>query len=320
VNQITITDLQLESRLMRATDDPAIPRRKLKGELRAARTAAGLTRDEAAKHLDWSLSKLVRIETGDQGVSVTDLRAMLQLYKSTDETFIAELTKLARSSRRQAWWAGHRDVISKQFGLYLSYEGSASAIRTFHPLLIPGLLHTDDYAFHLLRTRLPEENARSIIDLRMERQERLFDQPEPPRTAFIFGEEALTRCVGGQAVMRHQLRHVLEMAQKDTVSIQVVPFSAGAHPGLIGSFILVSLPDSGEDLLFLEGAGGDIVNRDEEELINPFIDYFETLRGLALSEQETGNLIDRRIGQLNEAEGEGSASSMMDSDGKDSVP
>jgi transcriptional regulator with XRE-family HTH domain len=299
---------------MPTTDDPTIPRRKLKGELRAARTAAKLTRDEAASSLDWSLSKLVRIEKGDQGVSVTDLRAMLQLYGITDENFIEELTELARSSRRQAWWAGHRDVISRQFGQYLSYEGSASAIRTFHPLLIPGLLHTDDYALNLLITRKTEEQARRIIELRMERQERLFEQSKPPEMAFIFGEEALSRFIGGPVIMRHQLRHILKMAEKSTVSIQVVPFSAGAHPGLIGPFILLSLPDSKDELLFLEGSSDDIVERDDEELIDPFVEYFETLRGLALSEQESRDLITQRIEQL--SDDQGSATSPMASKNK----
>src|SRR5690242_20999840 len=132
---------------MAPADDPAISRRRLKGDLRIARADARMTREEAAAALDWSLSKLVRIETGEQGVSVTDLKAMLQLYKVTDKGTVQDLIELAKSSRGQTWWSGYRDVVSKQYGQLLGYEGSASYIRTFHPLIVPGLLHTDDYAF-----------------------------------------------------------------------------------------------------------------------------------------------------------------------------
>jgi transcriptional regulator with XRE-family HTH domain len=279
-------------------DDPAISRRKLKGALRVARLEADLTREDAAAALDWSLSKLVRIETGDQGISVTDLRAMLQLYKVSDENLMRELTNLARSSRGQTWWSGYRDVVTKQYGQLLGYEGSASYIRPFHPLLIPGLLHTDDYAFELRRVRMPEERARRLVNLLAERQERLFEQPKPPETTFIFGEEALHRLIGDSTIMRHQLHHLLTMIERATVSIQIVPFSAGAHPGLIGPFTLLGLKDSGEDLLFFEGPGGDIVNRDDEEMIISFTDQFEKIRSQALSDTETTALINQAIAQI----------------------
>lgn len=283
---------------MAVAEDPAISRRKLKGELRTARDAAGLTREAVAAALDWSLSKLVRIETGDQGVSVTDLQAMLRLYKVTDQSTIQELTDQAKNSRGPTWWGGYRDVVSKPYGQLLGYEGSASYIRTFHPLLIPGLLHTDDYAFELRRVRTSDEQARRVVDLLVERQERLFDQPKVPESVFVFGEEALTRPIGGPAVMRRQLRHLLEISDRPDVSIQVVPFSVGAHPGLIGPFTLLGLADSGEDLLFLESAGGDLVNRDDNEMIISFAEHFETLRNLALSENESRKVIEHRIEQL----------------------
>jgi transcriptional regulator with XRE-family HTH domain len=279
-------------------DDPAIPRRKLKGELRAARTEAGLTREAAALALDWSLSKLVRIETGDQGVSVTDLRAMLQLYGITDERRVQELTELARNSRGQTWWSGYRDVVSKQYGQLLGYEGSASYIRTFHPLLIPGLLHTDDYGFALRRVHTSDERARRVVSLLVERQERLFEQPKVPETAFVFGEEALTRLIGGPAIMRSQLRHLLEVSEASAVSIQVVPFSIGAYKGLLGPFILLGLSDSGEDLLFLEGPGGDLVTRDDQEMITSFSEQFEAVQNLALSESDTRTFIRQKLDEL----------------------
>ena len=288
---------------MASAEDPAIPRRRLKGELRAARTDSGMTREVVAAELDWSLSKIVRIETGDQGVSVTDLRALLQLYGVTDENIIQELTEMARASRGQTWWGSYRDVVSKPYGQLLGFEGSASEIRTFHPLNVPGLLHTDDYAFESLRAQVPEQRARRIVDLRMERQERFFEQSKPPQAMFILCEEALYRWIGGAAVMRRQLQSLLDISGRTNVSIRLVPFRAGAHPGMIGPFILLSLKDSSDDLLFLEGAGGDLASRDDQDMIELFTGKFETLRTMALSEAETKAVIERRMDYFSQEEG-----------------
>lgn len=284
---------------MAISNDPAAPRRMLMAELRAARGGAGLTREATVRRLDWSLSKLVRIETGDQGVSLTDLQAMLRLYNVTDEQRISQLTQLARGTRLHSWWIGYREYISRQFGQYLGLEDSASRIRAFHPILVPALLHTDDYAFELLRSRMSEKEAKALVELRTQRQERLLGRPEPPRMEFVFGEEALgDRPIGSLEVMERQLRRLLELAVTPYVSIRIVPLSVGAHPGLSGSFILLSLEEAGEELLFLEGAGSDLVSRDDPQVIGPFIGHFTTLTGLALSEDDTVSLIKQRLGKL----------------------
>jgi transcriptional regulator with XRE-family HTH domain len=285
---------------MATSNDPAAPRRMLMAELRAARGDAGLTREHAANELAWSVSKLVRIETGDQGVSVTDLRAMLTLYNVADVGRIAELTQLARGTRLHTWWSGYRDTISRPFGQYLSLEGSASRIRAFHPMLVPALLHTQGYAFELLKVRMSEEEALKLLELRSKRQERLFRQQEPPEMEFVFGEEALNRRIGSRDVMKHQCRRLLELTAVPRVTIRIVPLSAGAHPGLSGSFILLSLEETREELLFLEGAGGDMVSRDDELVIAPFIKHFKTLTDVALSEGATRSLIERNLEVLDE--------------------
>jgi transcriptional regulator with XRE-family HTH domain len=290
---------------MAGEDGSAVARRVLKGRLRDARSAASVTREQAVEELGWSLSKLVRIETGDQGVSVTDIRAMLQLYGVTDKATVQELTKLARVSRQPTWWTAYRSVITKALGQFLSYESAASDIRTFHPLLVPGVLHTKEYAYELLRLTTSEERARKLVELRMKRKARLLAQLEQdgvPRTAFIFGEEALNRPIGGPDVMRGQFSHLLEVAAIPSVTIQVIPLDVGAHPGLSGPFILLVLQETGEVLLFLEGPGSDFVSRDDQDMIDRFLDNFEKLRRLALSEDETLKLISRRLDSLGEAE------------------
>jgi transcriptional regulator with XRE-family HTH domain len=290
---------------MSDADDPAVARRRLRTALRSERDRLRLPREDAARRLDWSLSKLVRIESGHQGISVTDLRALLDLYGITDARLAAEYADLARASRRQAWWAGYREIITRQLGQYLGYESAAGRIEAFHPFLVPGLLHTADYAAALLRGRKPDELVRRLVDLRMERQDRLLGGPGSPQMSFIFGEEALARPIGGPAAMAGQLRHLLDLGSRPGISVQVVPFSRGAHPGIVGPFILLSLRESGEDLLFLEGAAGDLVSRDDEEMLSPFLDYFTELGDLACSEADSAALIDRRLGELAEPAGVG---------------
>jgi transcriptional regulator with XRE-family HTH domain len=280
--------------------NPSRQRRRLRVQLRQARDTASLTQRQAAERLEWSLSKLIRIEAGTVGVSVTDLRAMLQLYDVTDETLMKNLTEAARGSKGQSWWSRYRDIVTPQFAQYLGHEGSASSIRVFHPFLIPGLLHTKEYASELLRVHSGTEKAHRLADLRMERQRKLFEQAEPPDVEFVLDEEALYRQIGGPAVMGSQLRRLLDASTRPGFSVQVVPYSAGAHPGLLGPFVLLSLADSDEDLLFAEGPGGDLVSRDDQDKIAEFIDYFETIRELALPDDRAKALIQELIGQLDQ--------------------
>src|SRR5580698_10933012 len=188
--------------------DPGVQRRRLRIALRRAREGAQLTQRGASEKLDWSLSKVIRIEAGAQGLSVTDLKAMCETYAVTDEELIATLTAAARGSRGPSWWSQYRDLISPQLALYLDHEDAASSVRVFHPLLVPGLLQTEDYAVALLSEH-PDEGHRldPITEFRMRRQERLFQRSEL-EFEFILDEEALHRWIGGAAAMRRQLQHL----------------------------------------------------------------------------------------------------------------
>lgn len=281
---------------MAAQSDPGIQRRRLRVELRKARAAVGMTQRQAADELEWSLSKLIRIESASVGTSVTDLRAMLQLYGVADTELVRILTQAARGSKGQAWWSPYKDLVSPQFAQYLGHEGSASSIRVSHPFLIPGLLHTADYAAALLRAHRVVDDR--IVDLRMARQENLYGGMHSPEIEFVFGEEALYRLTGGPAVMRDQLLHLLEVSTRSGISVQIVPFSSGAHPGLLGPFVLLGLDDSAEDLLFVESVGGDLLSRDDREKIDQFIEYFEAVRELALSRAGSRALLEQVICQL----------------------
>lgn len=281
--------------------DPISQRRKLKAELQQARSAAQLTQRDAAQRLDWSESKLIRIENGEVGLAVTDLQAMLRLYQVTNKQTVAELSEAARGSRGSFWWSGYRDVVSAKLALYLGQEASASTIRVFHPFLIPGLLHTEDYAYELLRARRPDEEARRIAEMRKLRQQHLFGQADSAKVVFVFGEEALHRWIGGPGVMQEQLQLLLQACEQVGVTVQVIPFHAGAHPGALGSFILLGFADSPESLLFVEGLSGDLVSRGDQKKIRQFARHFDTLRSKALPPDQTKALIERQLEKFRQA-------------------
>jgi transcriptional regulator with XRE-family HTH domain len=268
--------------------DAPVQRRRLRSQLRRARQEAGLPQREVAQALEWSLSKLIRIEAGAVGISTTDLRALLQHYGINDPDMVGHFLSLARASREQrGWWTTYRDLVSGPFLTFLGYENTASALLMFQPLVIPGLLQDERYARALYRSShqsATDKRIEELVELRMRRQEELFERPDPPEMVFVIDEAALHRWVGGRDVMRHQLKHLKDEALRDNVTIEVVPFTAGSHPGLFGPFVILEFADErDEDILFLEnvrGDGGDIF-RDEQTEIAPYRETFAQLRDLA---------------------------------------
>ncbi|MET9146648.1 helix-turn-helix transcriptional regulator [Streptomyces sp. NPDC004042] len=260
--------------------DPSLNRRRLRIELRKARENAGLTQRDATKALEWSLSKLIRIEAGTVSLGVTDLRALLQLYEVTDAALVADLEDAARGSKGQSWWAQYSDVVSPQYALYLGYEGSADTIRMYNPTILPGLVQTEDYATALLSALGPESLLRQQVDLRLSRQERFFDGSDGPRIDIVLDEAAVRRQVGGPAVMRRQIDHLLSLTEHPRTNLRVLPFSAGAHFSVATPFILLSFRDD-DDLLYVEGPGGGLSSRDDLALMARYQECFEEISAIA---------------------------------------
>ncbi|MFE9306670.1 helix-turn-helix domain-containing protein [Streptomyces sp. NPDC088353] len=260
--------------------DPSLNRRRLRIELRKARENAGMTQRDAAKALEWSLSKLIRIEAGTVSLGVTDLRALLQLYDVTDPGLVAELEDAARGSKGLSWWAQYSDVVSSQYALYLGYEGSADTIRMYNPVILPGLLQTEDYATALLSALGPESFLRQRVDLRLTRQERFFDGEDGPEIDIVLDEATVRREIGGPAVMRRQIDHIMTLAEHPRTSLRLLPFSAGAHFSVTTPFILLSFKDD-DDLLYLEGPGGGMSSRDDLGLMVRYQECFEEISAIA---------------------------------------
>jgi transcriptional regulator with XRE-family HTH domain len=263
---------------------PVLQRRRVRTELRKARLETGLTQEQVADAMDWSLSKVIRIENGSVAISTNDLKALLRLYKPIEAERTDELIALARASRERSWWSGgaYREVASPALRQLIGYESAASIARSFETLLVPGLLQTEEYARTIITEFEGPGHLDTLVEIRMRRQD-LLDRADPPLLFFILDEAVVRRQIGGKAVMRQQIRRLLEAADRPNVTIEVVPFSAGAHPGLKGPFVVIEFPDAeDDDVLYLENPQGDLVGRDYPEEVSEHREAFEALRDLSL--------------------------------------
>ncbi|MFI1359791.1 helix-turn-helix transcriptional regulator [Streptomyces sp. NPDC020898] len=273
--------------------DPSLNRRKLRLALKSARDSRGLTQRDAADALEWSLSKLIRIEAGTVSLSVTDLRAMLLEYGVEDPEVVADLEEAARGSKGQSWWSEYNDVISQPFSQYLGYESAANTIRGYHPSLIPGQLQISDYISAIFEVGEPVAKAEQLTDLRLARQERIL-QEGGPRVEMILDEAALRRQIGGPATMRRQLAFLKGLVTEQRATLRVLPFSAGAHDSVDSSFTLLGFRDD-EDVLYLTGPRGTVTNRDDRKLVARYQECFEDLENKALNEEDTIAMFDDLI-------------------------
>jgi hypothetical protein len=247
--------------------------------------------------VDWSPSKLIRIEAGIHGVSVTDFQALLQLYGVTDRDTTESLKELARASRGKPWWHEYRDIVSTQFATYLGHESSASALVAFHPFMLPGLLHTEEYATALLELLGDPARTQRIVDLKTKRRRQLFADPSI-QAEFILNEEALHRWIGGRDTMRRQLQSIHDEAKRPNVIVKIVPFSAGAHHGLCGPFTAVRIDGLNEKVVFLEGMNGDQLLRDGQKETDRYDKYIDELNQCALTDQDVDDFLEEQIARL----------------------
>jgi transcriptional regulator with XRE-family HTH domain len=269
---------------------PLVQRRRLRAELRKARQATDppLTQEQVAHEMDWSMSKIIRIEAGSSGIRANDLKALLQLYGVKDPGQVDSLLALARAARERSWWSKYKDVAPPSLLQLIEYESAAHTVRQFENLLIPGILQTEDYARAVIESYYEErpgsDQRRALVELRTQR-EKLFDGDNPPSFHFIFDEAVLRRPVGGESVMHRQLRRLLEVAERPNITMEVVPFSVGLHPGMNGPFKVIEFADAlDKDIVFLESPRGDIISDNLEETLG-YRKKFDTLSEVSLGPQ-----------------------------------
>lgn len=278
---------------MTGAGSPAVRRIQLGRELRKLRDRARLSALDAARELDCDVSKISKLESGKQAVVHAELQALARLYGATAvET--DRLTALGREARRRS----ARDV--PDWGRrYLGLEGDATEIRTYEAELVPGLLQTEGYARAVALVYEPTPDVRTVerhVEVRRERQAILLAEP-PPRLWVVVSEAVIRRVVGGERVMREQLDHLLELSALPAVSLQIMPFGAGAHPAMGGSFVILTLTDPDVQLVYLEDPrGADYVEHPRQ--VADYLTLFDRLCPLAMDAAATRSMIEEAAGEM----------------------
>lgn len=290
---------------MPTIDSPAAARRRLRFALRTAREARQLTQADVADSLEWSVSKVNRIENGEVTISATDLRALMVLLAVTDPAIVEMLTGYARAARSRGWWDGpdFRAHITPAMRQLVQYEAQATAIRCFQPTLVPGVLQTPRYARAILDfwVELPEGTRVARQAIRAERRARLFDHPDRPAFLLLLDESVVQRQVGGPAVMAEQLGSLLARIRAGEIVVRIVPLVRGASLGPTGGFMVLDLEADENAVLYREIGLDDDNVRDERETVGQYRRAFERMWEVALTADQSTALVEGHAAAMNPA-------------------
>jgi transcriptional regulator with XRE-family HTH domain len=274
---------------------PVVQSALLRSELIRLRKESGLTQEQVAQALEWSPSKLIRVEGGRSGITKVDLDALLTRYGLTSEGQRERLQALNKGARERPWWATYRDDLDPTYVEYVGYEAGAAFIREFESGYIPGLLQTQAYAQVLTTHSVDALRSAPAVKLRMQRQAEMARRSTPPRQYHIIDEAVIRRHVGTSqdpAIMPQQLLHIADRAQtEELLTVRVIPFSAGAHRGLSGPFTLLEFDGPMPDLLYLDAGRELALITGADPRIAEYADDFEDLLESALSASESIELI-----------------------------
>ena len=274
---------------------PTVRRRELGARLRALRTEHGFTVEDVAERMEVSPAKISRIETAARGVSLADVRFLCDLYQvATDER--SRLLTLTRESRRRSWWQQYG--LPESLSTYIGLEDAAASIQQYETSIVPPLLQTEDYARALVSGvgfDAPPERVDQLVDVRLARQQLLSAENAPTLWAVI-DEASLHRLVGGPDVMRAQLDALAERSRAHNVTLQVIPYQAGAHPGVNSSFIILHLEEV-KDVVYVEGLIGNFYLQNPDDVAR-YRRTFDELRAVAAGPQESRKLIQAVAGRL----------------------
>lgn len=272
---------------------PTMRRRRLAAELRRLREAAALTQEDVAGRLEWDPSKLSRIENRQVGIIARDLRKLLDMYGVAEEAQREGYFAMAREGKQRAWWQqSFGDVIPSEYGTLIGLESEAVTISNYAQELIPGLLQTEDYARAVIRAFRPDETAEEIArraEVRLARQG-VFARDEPPRLWAVISEAAVRRAVGGPAVMAAQLRALAAERDRAVATVQVLPFSAGEHPAMTGSFVILDFSAPDPSAVYVESAwSGLFLERVVD--VQRYAEAFRFVQAAALGPRESRGML-----------------------------
>jgi transcriptional regulator with XRE-family HTH domain len=241
--------------LLYSRGGPTVLRILLGARLRRLRESRGLSAATAGKAIRGTPSKISRMESGKVGFKQRDVGDLLTLYDVQDPDERATMLSLAQEANKQDWWHRYSDVLPNWFEVYISLEEAASLIRTYEVQFVPGLLQVEEYARAVVTLGFPDVAHNELeqrVNLRMTRQNCL-TEPNAPRLWAVLDEAVLHRSLGGRAIMRRQLEHLIEITELPNVTIQILPFATGGHAAAGGAFTILRFGEPAlPDVVYLE--------------------------------------------------------------------
>jgi transcriptional regulator with XRE-family HTH domain len=289
---------------MAVGESPAAARHRLRRTLRRAREARQLTQRQVAESLEWSLSKVNRIESGEVTISTTDLQALLQLLEVTDAAQVEALAEDARTARRRGWWdhAEYREHLTPAIIQAIQFEAEATAIAAYQPTFIPGFLQTPAYAAALMdiwSDQLSEADRTTRVQVRKLRRDHLFARLDPPDYRLVLDEAVLLREVGGPAILSDQLYYLLDQARSSPITVRLLPFKHVTAYVTGGLFIIYTSDD--EDVaLYREGYLVDDITYASEG-IGRYRRIFQRIWHDAMTAGDSLRLIEARAAEMSSA-------------------
>lgn len=297
--QASFANLTTESNVfLMATDQgPVVQSAQLRAELVRLRKESRLTQEQVAEDLEWSSSKLIRIEGGRSSITKVDLDALLAKYGVTSESRREQLQALNRGARERAWWDKYRDDVIPVYLNFVGFEAGAAFIREFESAYMPGLLQTAEYAEAVTLNAVSPVRVAPIVGLRLQRQSELAKRSARPRQYYLVDEAVIRRHVGistDPTIMPNQLRTLADKAEADDlITVRVIPFTAGAHLGLSGPFTLLEFDGGLPDVLYMDAGRAEFADMvlGGDPQVGDCRDEFETLVEAALPATESIELI-----------------------------
>ncbi len=288
---------------LRQGSGPTVRRMLLGDQLRQYRTRCGISREDAGEKIRASASKISRMELGRVGFKARDIEDLLKLYGVTDRKLLKEFKELALESNKPGWWKEYGDALHKWFIRYVGFEEAADQIRIYESQFVPGLLQTEEYAREVISGGVDtDEVTEQRIQARLKRQEHL---ERGKKMWIILDEAAVRRPIGGRErgkeIMRGQLSHLIDICRdRNNITLQIVPFSVGAHAAEAGSFTLLRYSDFElSDILYLEHlTDGDIV--DKRATVEAYTKAMTKLSVSAATPDETLAMLEEMLRDLDE--------------------
>jgi transcriptional regulator with XRE-family HTH domain len=276
---------------------PTVRRRRLGAELRRLRERAGLTGDDVAKRVKWSASKVSRIENAQSAPRASDIRKLLALY-DIEGRDAEELLALAEEAARKGWWETYSPTLPPEYSALIGMEAEAQSALSWAAQIVPGLFQTDDYALEVTNGYLeriapvPPSETRRRVEVRLARQQ-VLTRDNPLRLSAVLDESVLYRRFGDRDVMKSQMKKLLELSERDNISLRILQLD-GRHPIGTGAFVLLRFGDvhhvTHQDVVYIENlTGGRYV--EEEEEVYRYQRSFDRLSELALDEVKSREIL-----------------------------